>query len=679
MTQVDTADPAKRQRLSQDLDAAIERLANARDFAKPAKLMPVLDLARRLMLADGFAEIEARSQALEAAGVFAGTDWAQPHILLPALTCHSLKSPSSDVVVIEALSELRLLAIAMGDVVHAKVSAEQAHHFLTQVLAINLSMLFTPMSEAERESQGRLAKVPRAMLTYLAERIGFEYVMDQLIAEIWRILRQRPIQVDSVKQMVTQIAICRGSANLNLNNTGLGTEALIQGADRLVSSLFGPTQLCREDPGVAVYAERLQHLDSSALQSEAFGCSRAMHDTGLVSPYHAVLLRTLCESQPHLIVDALGLSGTGRDSLLCYHDLVKALIEEAVTPHTPQAIYGLTLMLERGILYQPAVAPSLWRQLSLGLSPWSQQRLNLVFGSAVSPRTRLLEGVLLMLGLPLGIGQGNNPTCQSARALSIWSHIDPDFLLQLIASAARDDEIIMHFEGQPISSAPALEDTARPLPIDLDPVSILLVPHLDFIYGAMGRLCAGREGDPHRWINPEFHGWRVCRGFRINVNVATGQLENLEDFLRHFYAYYHPYYNGNQPLIHPQPAGIAITDSAARFIGWHAITIQRVALDPNGVMRVYFYNPNNDSGQDWGDGVVVCTADNGELYGESSLEFERFASRVYIFHYDTQEPGEPDKVPMENIATIQGYIQRSWGKERCAELTLQASPGAPQA
>ncbi|MGB1060774.1 MAG: hypothetical protein ACPGZU_11630, partial [Ketobacter sp.] len=123
MTQVDTADPAKRQRLSQDLDAAIERLANARDFAKPAKLMPVLDLARRLMLADGFAEIEARSQALEAAGVFAGTDWAQPHILLPALTCHSLKSPSSDVVVIEALSELRLLAIAMGDVVHAKVSA----------------------------------------------------------------------------------------------------------------------------------------------------------------------------------------------------------------------------------------------------------------------------------------------------------------------------------------------------------------------------------------------------------------------------------------------------------------------------------------------------------------------------------------------------------------------------
>ena len=675
MTQVDTTNQAKRIRLSQDLDTATERLAKARDFAKVAKLKPVLDLARRLMLANGFAEIEARSQALESAGVFLGTDWDQPQILLPTLTSHSLKSPNSDVVVIEALSELRLLAVAMGDVIHPQISAEQAHHFLTQVLAINLSMLFTPLSEAERESQGRLAQVPRAMLSYLAERIGYEYVIDQLIAEIWRILRQRPVQVDSVKQMITQIAVCRSSANMNLGNTAIGADALIQGADRLVSSLYGPTQLCREDPGVEIYAERLQNLDSSALQSEAFGFSRAMHDTGLVSPYHAVLLRTLCESQPHLIVDALGLSGTGRDSLLCYHDLVTALITQAVTPHTPQAIFGLTLMLERGILYQPAVAPSLWRQLSLALSAWSEQRLNAVFGTAVSARTRLLEGVLLMLGLPLGIGQGNNPTCQSARALSIWSHIDPDYLLQLIASAARDNEIIMHFEGEPISSARVLDDIARPLPIDLDPVSILLVPHLDFIYGEMGRLCQGRAGDPHRWINPEFHGWRVCRGFRINVNVTTGQLENLEDCLRYFYAYYHPYYNGNQPLIHPQPAGIAITDSAARFIGWHAITIQRVALDPNGVMRVYFYNPNNDSGQDWGDGIVVSTADNGEQFGESSLEFEPFASRVYIFHYDTQEPGEPARVPTENIGAITEYIQRSWGKERSADLALQASKG----
>ena len=88
------------------------------------------------------------------------------------------------------------------------------------------------------------------------------------------------------------------------------------------------------------------------------------------------------------------------------------------------------------------------------------------------------------------------------------------------------------------------------------------------------------EGDPHRWVNPEFHGWWSGRGFRINVDVATGNLIDLDEFLRHFYASYHPFYNGNQPLIHPQPAGIAVTDSAARYIGWHAITILRVAPGP---------------------------------------------------------------------------------------------------
>ena len=58
-----------------------------------------------------------------------------------------------------------------------------------------------------------------------------------------------------------------------------------------------------------------------------------------------------------------------------------------------------------------------------------------------------------ILGQPLGVGQGNNPTCQSARALSMWAYNDPDYLLQMVAWAARDNEIIIHFEGKPVSSA----------------------------------------------------------------------------------------------------------------------------------------------------------------------------------------------------------------------------------
>lgn len=667
MTDSEVHDTARLDSLSAMLDEALRVLAEVSDFAKHTRIRRVFDTARRLMLLPGgCARVEARARQIEEAGVFLGSDWDQPQTLIPSLTSHSLKSPDADTVVVEALSELRLLAIALGDYVHPGMSSEQAHHYLTQVLAINLELLFDSASEAEREQQGKLALLPRKLFHHLAERIGYEHVIDKLIEEIWRILQQRPIQVDSVKQMITQIAVCQANPDIDLGVSG-------QGADRLISSLYGTTQACREDPGVEVYHERLLSMDAGALQYEATGFARAMHDTGLVSPYHAVLLRYLLEQGDHLLSEALGLSSTGRDCLLCYGELVHAMINAAVHPQTAQAIYGLALLLERGILYQPPVAPALWRQLSLPISPYCQQRLNLSFGPELPPRVWLLQGVLCMLGQPLGVGQGNNPTCQSARALSMWAYNDPDYLLQMVVWAARDDEIIIHFEGQPISSRESASGVAMELPLDLDPVSLLVVPHLDRIYAEMGRRCIGREGDPHRWVNPEFHGWWSGRGFRINVDVETGKLDQLEDFLRHFYASYHPYYNGNQPLIHPQPAGIAVTDSAARFVGWHAITILRVSLDPKDEMRAYFYNPNNDSGQNWGNGVEVSTSGNGERFGEASLPFEQFASRLYIFHYDPLESGELAQVSAEELQRVTEHIYQSWGSDRLPVDPVQAS------
>lgn len=645
-------------------------LADALEFAKPARLQRVLDAARRVLLNDGGCQaIEARAEALEQAGVFAGSDWASPQSLIPSLTQHALTSADANVLVIEALSELRLLAVARGRYLHPQVSAEQAQHYLAQVLATNLTLLFTPPGEAQRVSQGRLAGIAHAVLTHLAEGIGYQHIIDRLIEEIWRMLQQRPIQTGPVRQMITQIAVCQANPAIDLSGSG-------QGADRLISSLFGPTLASREDPGLAVYQERLQSMDAGTLQLEASGCARAMHDTGLVSAYHTVLIRHLLEQSDHLLAEALGLSSTGRDCLLCYRDLVHALIRTGVTPDTPQACYGLALMLERGILYQQPLAPALWRQLNLQLCPEARRRLSLSFGEQVDPSVRLLEGVLCILGQPLGVGQGNNPTCQSARALSMWAYNDPDYLLQMVAWAARDDEIIMHFEGQPVSSRESDAGLAATMALDLDPVSTVVVPHLDRIYAEMGRLCAGREGDPHRWVNPEFHGWWTGRGFRINVDVATGQIVDLGEFLRHFYSSYHPFYNGNQPLIHPQPAGIAITDSAARFIGWHAITILRVALDPQQVMRVYFYNPNNDSGQDWGNDVVVSTAGHGERHGESSLPFEQFASRLYIFHYDPLEHGELARVSHDELQRVADHMNSSWAQTRWREGAvpdLQAS------
>lgn len=644
--------------LEEKLDLQLAKMERAPTFARISHLQPVLDLSRRMILQPGgAAALEARAPMIEAAGVFDGTDWGTPQILIPAIATQSLENPDAAVLMMEVLSDLRFLAVACGTYQHALLSSEEAMHHLRQVLALNLAKLFNPPGEADRVRQGRLAEVPHQLLLYVADRIGYESVIDSLIDEIWRMLRQRPIVVDSIKHMITQIAVCQRTPDIDLGASG-------QGAERLVSSLYGPTQGCREDPGTDVYLATIQSMDRSMLLQEATGFARAMHDTGLVSPYHAVLLRHLLDTEDALIGEALGLSSTGRESLLCYRDLIYALITESVFPETAQGIYGLALLLERGILYQPPVAPALWRQLRLTLCPTAEQRLQLVLGDAVAPRVWLLQGVLCMLGLPFGVGQGNHPTCQSARALSMWAYSDTAYLLQMVAWAARDDEIRMHFEGQLISSCETNTASSVDVLFDVDAVSLLVVPHLDRIYAQMIARCHDREGDPHRWVNPEFHGWWAGRGFWINVDVPTGKVTNLDGFLRMFYACYHPLYNGNQPLIHPQPAGIAVTDSAARFVGWHAITILRVGLDADHVMRVYFYNPNNDNGQDWGDGVVVSTAGKGERYGESSLLFEQFAARLYIFHIDPLEADDSVDLPQGELQSVQDAILASWAQDK---------------
>ncbi len=639
------------------LDAALEALAAARSFAKGTHASKVLQLAGRILGMPGGAEwIYERAPLLDQAGIFADTDWAAPEILQADIAAHTLRLGSTHEVVLECISELRLLAIAESRYTHPTISAEQAHHYLTQVLALNLELLFTGENEAARVRLGRMAGAVNEVLQLLIQHIGYDRILERLVAEIWRILAQRPIRVEHLKGMIAQIS----SSLYERNVPATGA----RGTDRLITALFGPTQATQEDPGLEVYRERLEAMDAQMLQREAGGLARAMHDTGLVSAYHPVFLRYALENAAELIPRALGLSATGRDVYLCYRSLVLALIDAAVFPETAQAAYGLAMMLERAVLFAPPVAPSLWRQLQLELCPAAEASIVRAVGTQRPANVQLLAGVLGVLGLPLGIGQGNNPTCQSARAISMWAHNEPDYLLQTIARAARDDEVVMHFEGQRLSSRELQGKGHAAAPMDVDAVSAVLVPHLDRIYHAMGELCANRGDDPHRWINPEFHGWWVGRGFMLAVDLDTGKLKDYETFVRDFYAYYHPFHNGNQPLAHPQPAGLAMTDSAGRFVGWHAITIQRVALDQDEEMRVYFYNPNNDSGQDFGNGVRVSTEGRGERYGESSLPVAEFISRLYIFHYDALEHLEPMKVPAQEIVRVEELARGSWAAER---------------
>jgi len=638
-------------------DAALNKLAEAPTFAKGLHSSAVLQTAKRLLsMPNGVQMLYERAPALDQAGLFNGTDWARPEILQADITVHTLRQGPPENVVLECLSELRLLAVAEVRYVHATISSEQAHHYLTQILALNLDLLFESGDEALRVSQGRMVDAVRGVLQLLVQHVGYDNIIDQLLEEIWRLLAQRPIRVNGLKAMITQIAVSLYNPDVPITSG--------RGADRLISAIFGPTQATLEDPGLDIYEERLAAMDTQALQQEANGFARAMHDTGLVASYHSIYLRFALKYAPDLLPAALGLSTTGRDGFLCYQDLVHALIDAAIFPDTSQAAYGLALMLERGVLFAPPVAPALWRQLDLQICPAAEAAIAQAVGTTRPPNVQLLAGVLSIFGLPFGVGQGNNPTCQSARAISMWAYNDPDYLLQMIAWAARDDDLVMHFEGQRLSSRELAAQITAPSPMDVDAVSAVLVPHLDRIYTAMGELCAEREDDPHRWINPEFHGWWVGRGFKLAVDLNNGQLKDYEDFVRYFYAYYHPLYNGNQPLIHPQPAGLAITDSAARFVGWHAITILRVGLDQNGEMRTYFYNPNNDSGQDMGNGVQVSTEGVGERFGESSLPVVEFVSRLYIFHFDPLERALPENVPAQAVAAVETLARGSWAADR---------------
>ena len=648
----------KLERLVGRLDQSIARLEQTRAFAKSTARGPVIDIARRVMLLPGGVDaLYARAGAMEAAGIFTDTDWGRPEILQPSLTANTLRLGDTATAMLECLSEIRLLAVANRDYIHPNISSEQARHFVSQTLALNLDLLFQRGGEVEREVTQSRGLPVQQLYAFILEHIGYENILDSLIEEIERILAQRPITVEDIKTMITQISVTLADPAIDTGGAG-------RGADRLISALFGPTSASRDDPGFPAYQDRLSGMDAHALGQEAGAFARAMHDTGLVSPYHAVCLRHILEHHPDLVLTALGLSSTGRDALLCYQQLVHGLIAEAIHPETAQAVYGLALLLERGILYMPAVGPALWRQMGLALHADVKAALAAAFGPARPPRVLLLAGVLSVLGQPLGLGQGNNPTCQAARAMSMWAYTDPDYLLQMVAWAGRDNELVMHFEGHRLSSNDLPGGLMRGALVDVDAVSVVLVPHLDRIYMEMGRLCAQRGGDPHQWINPELHGWWVGRGCRIAIDVASGRLHDYANFLRQFYATYHPYYNGNQPVIHPQPAGIAITDSAERFIGWHAISIYRIGLDPTGCMRAYFYNPNNDGGQDWGHDVVVSTEGSGERFGESSLPIEQFASRLYLFHFDPLEHGVPGDVPADEIDRIAALARSSWAKDR---------------
>lgn len=646
--------------LAESFEQTLNALEQSRPFAKGMHQSRLLQYAGKLLATDaGLAELDRHADRFGPAGVFAGSDWDDPHYLNTALVRRTLLN-GGPTAVLECLSQLRLLALAEGRASHESMSAEQAREFLESVLALNLDLLFPQATEAAREQASPMAEATQRLFALLMERLGPHGILASLAREAERVMLQRPIMLQHVEAILHAAERSLPADPSDLDDED---EAL---ARLYVEGLTGPTPLARRHRDPAAYEAALDELDAAALEEEAHRFAESMRRTGLVAPQHAALLGFLVDRVPELVPEALWLGTVGYASYEMHKDLVHELIRMAVRPDTARSVYGLHGVLERGILFFRPVAPGLRRLMVLPIRGEVAARLQAASGLASPPSANvlLLAGTLSVLGQPRGVDQGHNPTCQAARAISLWSQNDVGYLLELISCAARDDDLVMHFEGAEIRSGLLSFGLATELHTELDPVSLVLTPHLDRIYMEMSRRTIGRGEDGHRWVNPELHGWWVHRGFAAAIEETTGVVRDFDRFVREFFASYHPEFNGGRDLVYAQPCGVVTTDYNGDFVGWHAVAIQRAARGFHGRWRVYFFNPNREKQQNWGQGVETSIADHGEMEGESSLPFEDFVSRLYVFHYNPGEEGDPDAVPDEVVARIRRAARITWAAQR---------------
>lgn len=642
-----------------ELDRRLDALAAGGGLALRALRTAVLEAAGELLREpEGLGLLAERVPRFVEAGLFADGPWAEPARLQAPLVAATLRGVGMTPVM-ETLSELRVLAIATGRLEDDGYSADEAKLFLDEVMARNLRYLVPTGAATEEE---RLGEDPYReshvrLFARIAEEVGLATVLPEVVAEVEQVLAQRPIATWSVRRTLAR-------AHRLVEREGLEGPAADR-LRRLQEAATGPTPLSEGGPRVAAYREALAAADADALELEAEFFAASMVDTGLVAPCHAVLVRYLLDEAPSLLPTALGLEDGGALELEESRELVYAILRTAVHATTASCLLGLRETLERKLLSRTEVAAGLER--FIGLEVRDEVADDLLAHRAdddeVTADAVLLAGVAAVLGQPLGVGQGRNPTCQSARGISMWAQHDPARLLELTLAAARDGRVELSFEGVPLRSDRLPTGIADAIDLDLDPVSIVLVPHLDRLYSELMRRASLRLQDAHRWVNPALYGRSVLPELAsVFVDVAQTTVTAFDVFVRRFYATHHPAFNGGHRLLRPNPVGLVVTDPRGRYLGPHAVSIQRVDAGPDGEMRVYFYNPNNEGRQDWGAGVHCTVADHGEIPGESSLPFEDFASRLYAFHYNPQEEAPHGAVPDDAVQRIVEAARTTWGQ-----------------
>ncbi|MDZ7690358.1 MAG: hypothetical protein U5K69_04285 [Balneolaceae bacterium] len=638
-------------------DNALESLRGARSFAVERYKPKVMSAVHRLAEAPGGIRfLYKRIDELHEVQIFKGSTWENPQSLVPTLVGGTLKGggESAD---FELLSELRLLAIAKGRIEDEQITAGEASTFLQKVLANNLEFLFPEGTEEARKISRELWNKIKKLFELLVKEIPLEGIKQNLLEEVEMICAQRPVVTDRAQRIIKFV-----KEQLSIESDSDVDQTLRE----YVDCLYQPTHHVRNNPEITLeeYGEFLEQADHEQLKFECQQLGQSLNATGLTSPWHGVLLNKISD-QPVHIHQALSLNQSGKAELEEHTAFVTNLIDTVISPNTHRCIYGLGRLLERNLLSHQPVHSGLKRLLNLNIHPSVEKNIlsSTLAGMAENPDPRVLltADTLSVLGQPLGIGQGWNPTCQSARGISLWSRHAPGKLLNMINTAATENNLSMRFEGTELNSSQLMQGLAKDFDFHLDMVSIVLVPHLDRIYNEMMRRCALRPDDGHKWVNPAMYGQWVPSEFLSAYDTTTDTINNYEEFVRTFYATHHPVFNGGHDLAYPNPVGIFITSSTGKLLGFHAVSILRVA-EHAGQMRVYFLNPNNEGRQSWGPNLEPTVAGHGERYGESSLPFYQFASRVYAFHYLSAHLKDPESIPPEKVDQIVEMARSSWGE-----------------
>ena len=190
---------------------------------------------------------------------------------------------------------------------------------------------------------------------------------DKIVQEIDRLTVQRPIMTDRILDMIEMSKLLKKSSI---------DEKTAESLNKYLHATDAPTPLSKDVSNQREYRLKLEKAFDDELENEAKIFAEAMKDTGLVSPYYAVLLRFLNRKNSYLLPTSLDLSETGIASYNANKKLIHDIIQISIYPETRQAIYGLAKMLDRGVLTQEPLLPALRRLFELPLHAQVRQALS---------------------------------------------------------------------------------------------------------------------------------------------------------------------------------------------------------------------------------------------------------------------------------------------------------------